>query len=74
MSFSSSQDEIEVLQFLCIGQQYYIHIQRLFNSNIKDHYACLTKIKLAMEVKYTLCKQNNKVRKFNKCLFIYENI
>ncbi len=43
---------------------YNIYIERLFKNNVLDLYACLMQLKLALEIKYNICKSANKEKTF----------
>lgn len=50
--------------------KYFIYIQILLKNSTVGFYSCMTMIKLALEEDNAIYKQNNKVRKFNKVLFL----
>ncbi len=67
-------DAIQVLNFCILNTKYYIYIQRLFNKNELDFYACLAQVKLALEIEYNICKNSNKEKDFQTFYFVYDNI
>ncbi len=67
-------DAIQVLNFCILYTKYYIYMQRLFNKNELDLYACLAQVKLALEIEYNICKNSNKEKDFQMFQFVYDNI
>ncbi len=65
---------MQVLNFCILYVKYYICIQRLFNNNTLDLYACLNQLKQALKTEKKLCIKNNKKEKFLKYNFIWEFI
>ncbi len=65
-----STDAMQVLNFCILYTKYYIYIQRLFNKNELDLYACLAQVKLALEIEYNICKNSNKEKDFQKFKFV----
>ncbi len=59
-------DAIQVLNFCILYTKYYIYIQRFFNKNELDLYACLAQVKLALEIEYNICKNSNKEKDFQQ--------
>ncbi len=53
------------LNFRILYAKYYIYLQRLFNKNELDLYACLAQVKLALEIEYNICKNSNKEKDSN---------
>ncbi len=60
---------MQVLNFCILYAKYYIDIERLFNNNILDLYACLTQPKQAFKI-----EENKNEEKFLKFHFIYDNL
>ncbi len=52
----------------------YIYIQCLFKNNVLDLYTCLMQLKLALEIKYNICKSTNKEKYILKYKFVHDNI
>ncbi len=46
----------------------------IFNGNKLDLYACLTQLKVAIEIEYNICKSSNNEIYFNKYMFIYDSL
>ncbi len=73
---SLNTDAIQVLNFCIIYTKYIIYIQRLFNENELDLYACLAQVKLELEIEYNICKNSKKKKKtfknFNLCMTPYD--
>ncbi len=57
---------MHVLNFCILYTKYYIYIQRLFNKNELDLYACLAQVELALEIEYNICNNSNKEKDFQK--------
>ncbi len=72
--FPFNSDAIEVLHFCLLYTKYYIYIQRLFHGNKLNLYACLTELKLTLEIEYNIHKSTNNEICFNKYKFIYDNL
>ncbi len=63
---SLNTDAMQFLNFCMLYTKYYIYIQRLFNKNELDIYACLAQVKLTLEIEYTICKNSNKEKDVQK--------
>ncbi len=72
--FPSNSDVMQVLNFFILYAKYYIYIQRIFNNNTLDLYACLNQLKQALRTEENICKTNNKKEKLLKYNFIKENL
>ncbi len=60
---------MQVLNFFILNilyTKYYIYIQRLFNKNELDLYACLAQVKLALEIQYKISKNSKIDKDFQK--------
>ncbi len=71
----SPQGEIfEVLIFCILNAKYYIHNKRLLDDNNIQflHFLYAPKFKLNIECK--ICKANNTTQKFNKYVFLYDQM
>ncbi len=55
------KEKIHVLNYCIPYTKYYIYIQRLFQNNTLDVYACQMQIKAALEIEFQICK--NKLKK-----------
>ncbi len=64
---------MDVINF-CIIYIKYIYIQRLFNNNLLDVYACKGLLKSILEAEKDICTRNGKAGNFGKCNFIYGNL
>ena len=71
--FPNDSDVIQVLNYCVLYAKYYIYIQRLYNNKL-DLFACLSQLKIAMEMEYNICKSQNKEKKFEKFNFVYEKL
>jgi hypothetical protein len=72
--FPSNTDAMNVLNFCLLYTKYYIYIQKIVQNNNLDLYACLAQIKSALDIEHHICSIQNQQPKFDKFLFIYENI
>ncbi len=64
MDVPLNTDAMQVLNFCILYTKYYIYIQRLFNKNELDLYACLAQVKLSLEIECNICKNANKEKDF----------
>ncbi len=62
------------INFCIIYIKYYIYIQRLFNNNLLDVYACKVLLKSVLEAEKDICARNGKTGTFGKYNFIYGNL
>jgi len=69
-----THEKTDVINFCIIYAKYYIYIQRLFNNNYLEVYACQVQIKAAIETEFQICKKNNTLNKFEKFKFLHENL
>ncbi len=65
---------MQVLHFCILYVKYYIYIQRFFNDNTFDLYACLIQLKQALKIKENACITNNNEDYFLIYHCIYENL
>ncbi len=72
--FPPNSDVMQVLNFCILYTKYYIYIQRLFNNNKLDLYACLDQLKQASKTEENIGKTNNNKENFLKNNIVYENL
>ncbi len=53
---------------------YGLNIGNIVHGNKLDLYACLTQLKVALEIKYNICKSTNNEICFNTYKFMYDNL
>ena len=72
--FPIEGDVFEVLNYCILVAKFYIYRQRLFNDNDIDLFSCLVELKYNIKIEYGICKNNNTLDKFEKYLFLYEQL
>ncbi len=72
------KEKIHVLNYCILYTKYYIYIQKLFQNNSLDVYACQMQTNAALEIELKICKKNkNTMHKFENFYFnmnIYNNV
>ena len=72
--FPIEGDIFEVLNYCILVAKFYIYRQRLFNDNDIDLFSFLVELKYKIKIEYGICKNNNTLDKFEKYLFLYEQL
>ncbi len=72
--FSGNNNLTQLLNYCIIYSKCYIYIQRLFDNNNLELYAYLTFLKYNLNMEYQICKNNNRADKFERFLFIHDNL
>ena len=72
--FPIEGDVFEVLNYCILVAKFYIYRQRLFNNNDIDLFSFLVELKYKVKIEYSICKHNNTLDKFEKYLFLHEQL
>ncbi len=72
--FSDNDNLTQVLNYCMIYTKYYIYIQRLFDNNNMELYANLTLLKYNLNIECQICKNSNRADKFERFLFLHDNL
>ncbi len=74
LAFTLGGEIFEGLNICNLNTKYYIHNNRLQDDNNIEFLHFLYVLKFKLDIEHKICKMNNTTQRFNKCVFLYNQM